>query len=57
MLLGAIGRYGGDNLLPDWWDLAAVTAFSLAVYYGALRLVLPAEEIAAAVAADDSPQQ
>ncbi|MEY9956653.1 APC family permease [Streptacidiphilus sp. MAP5-52] len=56
MLLGAIGRYGGTNLLPDWWDMAAVTAFSLAVYYGALRLVLPAEDVAAAVAADDSPQ-
>jgi hypothetical protein len=31
--------------LPLWWDMLAVIAFSLAVYFWALRVALPAERI------------
>jgi amino acid transporter len=30
---------------PLWWDMLAVTAFSLAIYYWALRVALPADKI------------
>jgi amino acid transporter len=30
---------------PLWWDMLAVAAFSLAIFYWALRVALPAEEI------------
>ena len=30
---------------PLWWDMLAVTAFSLAIYYWAMRVALPTEKI------------
>ncbi len=51
--LGALGRYGGGyEVFPDWIDLVAVIAFSLAIFYLALGLTLTAEASAAAVARD-----
>jgi amino acid transporter len=51
--LGAIGRYGGGhNVLPAWWDIGAVIAFALAIFYIALRLTLTPEAAAAAIAKD-----
>jgi amino acid transporter len=32
-------------LFPLWWDILAVAAFSLAVYYWAMRVALPSERI------------
>jgi amino acid transporter len=53
VVLGYIGRYGGGhNYLEPWWDLAAVVAFSLAIFYFALRITLTAEACAAAIAKD-----
>jgi amino acid transporter len=56
LLIGWLGRYGtgATDILPDWWDLATVVAFSLAVYYGAVRLALPGEAVRAAVAAEET---
>jgi hypothetical protein len=34
-----------NPVFPLWWDIAAVTAVSLAIYAWALRVVLPAEKI------------
>jgi hypothetical protein len=31
--------------IPLWWDIAAVAAFSLAIYYWALAVALPAAQI------------
>ncbi|MFE9423285.1 APC family permease [Kitasatospora sp. NPDC006697] len=36
---------GATGNLPLWWDLGVVAGFSLAVYYWALAVALPAEEI------------
>jgi hypothetical protein len=30
---------------PLWWDMAAIAVFSLAIYYWAMRVALPSEEI------------
>ncbi|MBO1414977.1 APC family permease [Streptomyces sp. FH025] len=36
---------GAKGNLPLWWDVAVVVAFALVVYYWALAIALPAEEI------------
>ena len=36
-------------VLPNWWDLAAIAAFSLAIYYWAVHSTLPHQRINAAV--------
>jgi amino acid transporter len=38
-----------DPLFPLWWDMVAVAAFSLIVFYWALRVALPAERIQEAI--------
>ena len=53
VLIGWAGRYGsGRDLLPGWWDIATVAAFSLAIYYLALALALTPAEAAREVAKD-----
>ena len=37
------------NRLPDWWDLAAIAVFSLAIYYWAVHSTLPHQRVSAAV--------
>ncbi|MGH3151907.1 MAG: APC family permease, partial [Streptosporangiaceae bacterium] len=32
-LISILGRYGGDNVLPNWIDILVVIAFSLAVFF------------------------
>lgn len=49
VLIGHLGRYGGTGVLPEWWDLALVIVFSLAVHYTAVRLAMPPEAVDAAV--------
>jgi amino acid transporter len=34
-----------NPVFPLWWDMLVVAAFSLAIYYWALRVALPAEKI------------
>jgi hypothetical protein len=44
--------------LPLWWDMLAVVAFSLAVYFWALSVALPVERIERMIddgAAQDGP--
>jgi amino acid transporter len=61
LLLSWLGRYNGSpprvfgvtllatNHLPSWWDLAAIAAFSLVIYYWAVHSTLPHLRINAAV--------
>jgi amino acid transporter len=62
-VLGYLGRYdsgtyangGGErNILPDWWDLGAVIAFSLIIFYWAVSLAVSSEEINELVSKDDA---
>jgi hypothetical protein len=36
---------GGTGRLPLWWDMVVIAGFSLIIYYWALAVALPAEEI------------
>lgn len=49
ILIGRLGRYGGTETLPDWWDLVIVIVFSLAIHYTAVHLAMPPEAVNAAV--------
>jgi len=61
LLLSWLGRYNGSPptvfgitmaarlILPNWWDLAAIAAFSLVIYYWAVHSTLPHQRITAAV--------
>jgi glycine/D-amino acid oxidase-like deaminating enzyme len=61
LLLSWLGRYNGSpptvfgvtllatNHLPNWWDLAAIAAFSLVIYYWAVHSTLPHQRVSAAV--------
>jgi amino acid transporter len=52
VVIGALGRYGGLEVLPNWVDLVVVIWFALEIYYLAVRTALSAEASAAAVAKD-----
>jgi amino acid transporter len=52
--IGKIGRYGGNKAIPEWWDIVTVIAFSLVIYYAAVRLAVTSEEVNAAVAAEEA---
>jgi len=54
VILGALGRYGGSNTLPDWWDIVIVAIWSLIVYYVAVRLAVSSAEVNAAVEAEEA---
>jgi amino acid transporter len=52
-VIGFIGRYGGNNVLPDWWDLLVVAAFSLVIFYFAVSVAMSTEHVQEAVAAEE----
>jgi hypothetical protein len=54
VILGWLGRYGdgATNALPEWVDIGAVIAFSLAIYYWAVSMRMDGRNTAAAVARD-----
>jgi amino acid transporter len=53
IVLSKLGRYGGSNTLPNWWDLVIVAAFSLLVYFFAVNIAMSSEQVSAAVAAEE----
>src|SRR4051812_34081853 len=54
LVLGALGRYGGNNTIPDWWDIVLVAVWSLIVYFVAVQLAVTSAEGDAAVAAEEA---
>jgi len=52
VVLGALGRYGGHNVLPPWVDIGVVIAFALVIFYVSLELTLSTEMAAIEVAKD-----
>ena len=48
--MGVISKLGGFGVgalsdIPLWWDIALITAFALGIYYWAISVALPVEEI------------
>jgi amino acid transporter len=59
-LITALGQYHGFNVIPFWWDLAVVAAFSLAIYVLAISLRLPdarAQALIEAVSAEAQEEE
>ncbi|MCX4639784.1 APC family permease [Streptomyces platensis] len=56
ILIGRLGRYGGTETLPDWWDLVIVVVFSLAIHYTAVHLAMPPEAVNAAVQHEEADE-
>jgi amino acid transporter len=54
LVIGALGRYGGSNKIPDWWDIVIVAVWSLLTYFVAVRLAVTSAEVDAAVAAEEA---
>ncbi|MGH3375868.1 MAG: APC family permease [Actinoallomurus sp.] len=54
LVIGALGRYGGDSTIPFWWDILIVAAFSLVIYYVAVRLAVSSTDVDTAVAAEEA---
>jgi amino acid transporter len=53
VVIGALGRYGGGHrVLPNWIDLLVVIGFSVVIFFWAVRLSMPPERVAEAVAKD-----
>jgi amino acid transporter len=48
-IISALGQYDGADIIPDWWDLILVAAWSLVIFYVAERMVMPREAVAAQV--------
>jgi amino acid transporter len=45
VVIGYFGRYGGNNLLPNWWDLVVVTVFAVVMYEVAEKVALSKGEV------------
>jgi len=45
VVIGYFGRYGGKNLLPNWWDLVVVVVFALVMYEFAEKVALSQGEV------------
>jgi amino acid transporter len=43
-LISYLGRYDGRNVIPFWWDIGVVAAFSLAIFALAVHVRLRPEE-------------
>jgi amino acid transporter len=56
VLIGWLGRYGlgSRSLIPDWFDIAVVLAFALAIFYWAVSLSNTEANAGAAVAKDSA---
>ncbi|MCQ4082524.1 APC family permease [Streptomyces sp. RB6PN25] len=52
LIIGNFGQYGGNGAIPNWWDLVVVIVFALAIYYWAITLAMPKEDVATAVEAE-----
>ena len=52
VIIGALGRYGGHEVIPDWIDLAVVIAFALVIFYWSTSLTMHADKVQEAIAKD-----
>ena len=63
-IISWLGQYSGggklnptnSNLIPLWWDLGIIAAFSLGIYFWAMAVKLPREEMLALVEAQSGEE-
>jgi hypothetical protein len=48
-VISDLGQYSGTQLIPEWIDLGVVPAFSLVIFFLAVRFRLPADKVVDAV--------
>jgi amino acid transporter len=49
-VIDKLGQFkGGSTTIPFWWDIGVVAVFSIAIFYFAVGLALPQEQVEAAV--------
>ncbi|HEX5407583.1 MAG TPA: APC family permease [Pseudonocardiaceae bacterium] len=55
-IIGFLGRYGtgAQNVLPNWWDLVAVIAFSLVIFFFAVSVAMSSEDVQRTVAEQEA---
>jgi amino acid transporter len=44
-LISYLGQFDGREVIPFWWDMLTVAAFSLVIYAFAMRVRLPADRV------------
>ncbi|WP_285592876.1 APC family permease [Actinomycetospora sp. NBRC 106378] len=54
LVISALGQYDGAEIIPEWIDLLAVAVWSLVIFYLAVAMAMPAEEVARQVEAEAS---
>ena len=52
VVIGYFGRYGGNNTIPNWWDLVVVAVFSIAIYEFAETVALNSDQVRAFITAE-----
>jgi amino acid transporter len=54
-VIGLLGRYGqgSQDVLPSWVDLVVVGAFAVAIFYYAVSVAMPAEQVGRAVSQEE----
>jgi hypothetical protein len=45
VVIGYLGRYGGKNVLPNWWDLVVVVVFAVVMYEVAEKVAISESEV------------
>jgi hypothetical protein len=66
-IISWLGQYSGQssktplnptnsNLIPLWWDLVVIALFSLVIYYWAIAVRLPRDEMLALVEAQSGEE-
>jgi amino acid transporter len=45
VVIGYLGRYGGKNVLPNWWDLVVVVIFAVVMYEFAEKVAISESEV------------
>ncbi len=52
-LITWLGQFDGHKVIPLWWDMVLVAAFSVVIFYWAIRVALPQDKVSALLKAHD----
>jgi amino acid transporter len=55
-IISYLGQFDGRGVIPFWWDIAVVTAFSLLIFQLARSLALPIDKVTSYIESDEAEQ-